>query len=58
CPWVDPSGYGWIEMSSEDCSECSDLGSDLCIEESTPDSLVSVICHPVEERVGCCLEDR
>ncbi|GKB07080.1 hypothetical protein Tco_0835313, partial [Tanacetum coccineum] len=36
--------------------ECSDSGSDLCIEESTPASLVSVICHPVEVRVGCYLE--
>ncbi|GKC85997.1 hypothetical protein Tco_1141714 [Tanacetum coccineum] len=43
-------------MSSEDCSECSDSGSDLCIEESTSASLVSVTCHPVEERVRCCLE--
>ncbi|GJV20665.1 hypothetical protein Tco_1369685, partial [Tanacetum coccineum] len=49
-----PSSY--IEMSSEDCSECSYSGSDLCIEETTPASLVSVICHPVEVRAGCCLE--
>ncbi|GJR92827.1 hypothetical protein Tco_0265001 [Tanacetum coccineum] len=33
----------------EYCSECSDSGSDLCIEESAPVSLVfHVICHPVE----------
>ncbi|GKB68735.1 hypothetical protein Tco_0930147 [Tanacetum coccineum] len=42
-------------MSSEDCSECPYSGSDLCIEESAPASLVSVICHPVEVRAGCCL---
>ncbi|GKF91597.1 hypothetical protein Tco_0275298, partial [Tanacetum coccineum] len=34
-----------IGMLSEDCSECSDSGSDLCIEESTSASLVSVIYH-------------
>ncbi|GKG49857.1 hypothetical protein Tco_0518631, partial [Tanacetum coccineum] len=45
-----------IEMSSEDCSECPKSGSDLCIEESAPASLVSMICHPVEVRAGCCLE--
>ncbi|GJZ01401.1 hypothetical protein Tco_0519362 [Tanacetum coccineum] len=45
-----------FEMSSEDCLECSDSGSDLCIKESAPASLVSVICHPVEVRAGCCLE--
>ncbi|GJZ70857.1 hypothetical protein Tco_0634708 [Tanacetum coccineum] len=38
-----------IGMLSEDCSECSDSGSDLCIEESAPASLALVICHPVEE---------
>ncbi|GJZ35923.1 reverse transcriptase domain-containing protein [Tanacetum coccineum] len=38
-----------------DCSECFDSGSDLCIEESAPTSLVLVICHPVEVRAGCCL---
>ncbi|GJW90136.1 hypothetical protein Tco_0167689 [Tanacetum coccineum] len=45
-----------FEMSSVYFSKCSDSGSDMCIDESTPASLVSVICHPVEERVGCCLE--
>ncbi|GJT07960.1 hypothetical protein Tco_0842422 [Tanacetum coccineum] len=38
------------------CSECSDSGSDLCIKESATTSLVSVICHPVKVRAGCCLE--
>ncbi|GKG56804.1 hypothetical protein Tco_0582155 [Tanacetum coccineum] len=45
-----------IGMSSEDCSECSNSGSDLCIEESTIASLVLVICHSVEVRAGCCLD--
>ncbi|GJQ95788.1 hypothetical protein Tco_0006927 [Tanacetum coccineum] len=29
--------------------KCLDSGSDLCIDESAPASLVLVICHPVEE---------
>ncbi|GKG46653.1 hypothetical protein Tco_0501499, partial [Tanacetum coccineum] len=49
-----PSSF--IGMSSEDCLECPDSGSDLCIEESTPASLVSVICHPVEVKDRCCLD--
>ncbi|GJZ13050.1 hypothetical protein Tco_0548280 [Tanacetum coccineum] len=48
-------GYAFEQFSLE-CSECPDLGSDLCIKESITTSLVLVICQPVEVRVRCCLD--
>ncbi|GJR84824.1 hypothetical protein Tco_0155609 [Tanacetum coccineum] len=58
CSGSGKSFDGMVHSGSgvADCSECSDSGSDLCIDESTLASLVSVSCYPVEERVGCCLE--
>ncbi|GJS99836.1 hypothetical protein Tco_0821006 [Tanacetum coccineum] len=69
--WSTPGECELCTVSSHICdipSSCFDMssqkivqsvldsGSDLCIEESAPASLVSVICYPVEERAGCCLE--
>ncbi|GJT50823.1 hypothetical protein Tco_0480933 [Tanacetum coccineum] len=62
CSGSGKSFGGW--SNSVQCSRTSCLsellkphsGSDLCIEQSAPASLVLVICHSVEERAGCCLE--